>query len=574
MGTHTDIDWREWGEEAFRRAQEEGKPILLDLSAVWCHWCHVMDETSYSDDEVIRTINQDFIPLRVDIDQRPDIRERYNFGGYPTTAFLNGDGDVIAGGTYIPPDDLKKALARIKNYFDETGGAVRERRTPPEAVVASPKGGLSMEIFDEVLGALLERYDEMHGGFGNAPKFPQPDALDLALYQYTRSGNDHFRRMVEKSLDAMAQRGMYDHEEGGFYRYSVTRSWSEPHYEKMLEVNAGLLRNYLHAYAVLEEDRFREVAEDVLRYLEANLRDPEGGFHASQDADEEYYGLSRSKREEREAPYIDETLYADLNGQAVAAYFLASAVLDADEYRDAALTSLRTVASRLMRKDGTLYHVRNGDAEVDGLLSDYVRVGQAFLAAYEHTGESEHLERTSSTAGAMLDTLRDEGGLLRDRQPREDDIGLLKVGQKPLVDNAHAALLLLKLQEANGEERFGKAAAEILEGFSGQYQRYSLFSAPYAVAVEAHLQGVLKLDLVGARDDPEVAERHGTLLRRFVPRRVVRWLPPGTAAFEAAQYPEEPVPAVYACVGTRCSAPIEAPDPWEEIEAFRETVAV
>ncbi|MFQ5552512.1 MAG: thioredoxin domain-containing protein, partial [Thermoplasmata archaeon] len=298
MGSHTDIRWEEWGEAAFKEAKAEGKPILLDLSAVWCHWCHVMDETSYADDEIIQLINDDFVPIRVDIDRRPDIRERYNFGGYPTTAFLNGEGEIISGGTYIPPDQMKRALVQIKTHFEKTGGAVdHTHRRPPEVDVEAPQGGLSEEIYEETLGHLLQQYDEMYGGFGGAPKFPQPDVLDLALYHYQASGNDYFRKLVEKSLDGMAGGGMYDSVEGGFFRYSVTRDWSEPHFEKMLDVNVGLLRNYLHAYAVLGKEAYREVAEDVLRYLEASLRDPKDGFWGSQDADEEYYALPLEKRQ-------------------------------------------------------------------------------------------------------------------------------------------------------------------------------------------------------------------------------------------------------------------------------------
>ncbi|MFQ6013676.1 MAG: DUF255 domain-containing protein, partial [Thermoplasmata archaeon] len=249
MGTHTDIRWEEWGEEAFQEAKEAGKPILLDLSAVWCHWCHVMDETSYSDDEIIRLINEDFVPIRVDIDRRPDIRERYNFGGYPTTAFLNAEGEIVSGGTYIPPDQMKKVLVKIKDHFERTGGqAERVHRRAPEGDGEGLGEGLSEEIYEEILGHLLQQYDEVYGGFGGAPKFPQPDVLDLALYHYQSSGNDFFRKVVERSLDGMAGGGMYDRVEGGFFRYSVTRDWSEPHYEKMLDVNVGLLRNYLHAY--------------------------------------------------------------------------------------------------------------------------------------------------------------------------------------------------------------------------------------------------------------------------------------------------------------------------------------
>ncbi len=567
MGKHTDIRWLPWGDEAFGKARKEKKPILLDLSAVWCHWCHVMDETSYSDDEIIDLINKEFVAIRVDIDQRPDIRERYNFGGYPTTAFLDDEGGVIAGGTYIPPDQLKRTLMQVKGYYETSGGKARERKVPPETVIQPSEGGLSMDIMEEVLGYLLQQYDDLYGGFGSAPKFPQPEALDLALYHYKVSGNNYILKVVEKSLGAMAEGGMYDPVEGGFFRYSVTRDWSEPHYEKMLDVNVGLLRNYLNAYALLGERRYREVAEDVLRYLEKVLRDPRGGFYGSQDADEEYYKLAKEGREKMEVPFVDQTIYADLNGQAVSTYLRAAAVLGDEAYLKAAVSTLDSLEKRLFSDDGHLFHYWDGEPRVDGLLSDHVHMAKAYLDAYEHVGDDGYLKKATSLAEHILNGFRDEDGLLVDRQSAEGDVGLLKVAQKPLVDNSHAASLLLRLAEVTGESKFKEAAQGILEGFTGQYSRYSIFASFYAVAVSTYLKGPLKLVVVGDGDEHTDAVRM-ELLAAFQPRRVLQLLRPGSRAFREARYPEEPVPAVYACVGTQCSNPITGPHAMAEAEAF------
>ncbi|MEE9592635.1 MAG: DUF255 domain-containing protein, partial [Thermoplasmata archaeon] len=514
-------------------------------------------------------INEDFVPIRVDIDRRPDIRERYNFGGYPTTAFLNGEGEIISGGTYIPPEQMKKVLMQIKTYFESTGGTVEQvHRTPPEVQMEAPPGDLSEGIYEEILGHLLQQYDEVYGGFGAAPKFPQPDVLDLALHHYQASGNDFFRKIVEKTLDGMSGGGMYDRVEGGFFRYSVTRDWSEPHFEKMLDVNIGLLRNYLHAYTVLGTEAYRDVAKDVLRYLEASLRDPVEGFWGSQDADEEYYDLPMDKREELEAPYIDRTVYADLNGQAIEAYLLASVVLEDDTYRDVALNTLARLEEQVVKEDGSVFHYWDGSAHVEGMLGDYLYLGRAFLTAFEHTGEEQYLDRAESLAQEMLAVLTDETGLLTDRRPQEGDIGLLREGQKPLMDNAHAALLLLKLQELTRNEAYGKAAAQILEGFGRQYQRYAIFASGYALAVEAYRKGVLKVDVVLEEGADEGREVVTPLLRAFQPSWVVRPLQVGTKPFKAAKYPDNPVPAIYACKGTQCSPPITSSSPVEDVQAF------
>ncbi len=567
MGKHTDIRWREWGEESFREAKETDRAVLLDLSAVWCHWCHVMDETSYSDDEVIQLINENFVPIRVDIDRRPDIRERYNFGGYPTTAFLNGEGEVITGGTYIPPDQMKRTLMQVKRYMESGGGKVRERRVP-ESEVEPPKGPLNLDIVEDVLGHLLQQFDDLHGGFGSAPKFPQPEAIDLALYQFKLSGNRHFRRVVERTLGAMAGGGVYDRTEGGFFRYSVTRDWSEPHYEKMLDVNVGLLGTYLNAYALLGEPSYREIAVDIMRYLEGSLRDSGGGFYGSQDADEEYYRMSGKERAEAKPPYIDKTLYTDLNGRAVSSYLRASAVLGDEKYLRFGLDALQVLQDRLLRENGTLYHYWDGKSQVDGLLADYVYLSKAFLEAYEHTGENLYLDRCTAIVGRMLNDLGDESGLLLDRKPSETDLGLLKAPQRPLVDNAHAATMLLKLHELGLEKGYGDAATKILTGFSGQYSRYSIFASPYAIAVSTYLRGPLRLDLVGNPEDGEVRQIASNLLASYEPRRVVHFLEPGTREFQEARYPTEPVPAVYACVGAQCSAPLTGPDIVRDVVAF------
>ncbi len=572
MGKHTDIEWHEWGEEAFLKARETGKAVLLDLSAVWCHWCHVMDDTSYSDDEIIRLINEDFVPIRVDIDRRPDIRERYNFGGYPTTAFLDADGEVIAGGTYIPPDQMRRTLVQVKGYVGSRGGEARPRKVQPESRVEKARGTLEIDVFEEVLGYLLEQFDELHGGFGNAPKFPQPEAIDLALYKYKLSGNNYFRNIVEKSLSAMAGGGIYDAVEGGFFRYSVTRDWSEPHYEKMLEVNVGLLRNYLNAYALLGEPWYAEVARDVLRYLEGGLRDSEGAFYGSQDADEEYYAMSQEERAKVEPPFVDRTLYADLNAQAVSTYLRAGVVLKEEHYLEVAKSALDRMEERVLGEDGSLHHYWDGGSGIDGLLADYVHFAKAYLEAYEHFGERTYLERCKALVSRILTDLRDETGILIDRKAGERDIGLLKMPQKPLVENSHAALLLLKLREITGDETYGDAAEGILKGLSGQYSRYSIFASTYAMAVSMYIRGPLRLVLVGHKGDEEAKEIGRILAATFEPRRVMQLLEPGTADFKEAQYPEDPIPAVYACVGKQCSPPITGVQAVREVEAFLEQV--
>jgi uncharacterized protein YyaL (SSP411 family) len=297
------LNWQEWGDEAFEKARREDKPILLSISGSWCHWCHVMDDTTYSDREIAGIINKNYIPIRVDTDRRPDINARYNLGGWPTTAFLTPEGDIITGGTYMPPDRMLEALESVYHlYRKDPAGVKREARErsgikaerskrPPKRETEVRAEGRETETFADLLGfassQLQKSYDPQYGGFGNFPKFPMVEALELAQIAYLYQGDREWKNIFTHTLRSMYEGGIYDPVEGGFSRYSTTRDWSLPHYEKMLEDNAQLLYVLLVAYKLTSEELFARASRDVLRYLENNLYLPEtGGWAGSQDADE------------------------------------------------------------------------------------------------------------------------------------------------------------------------------------------------------------------------------------------------------------------------------------------------
>ena len=241
----SEINWRPWSGEAFDAARQTRKPILLSISAVWCRWCHVMDETTYSHPSVIDLINRDYVPVRVDNDVRPDINQRYNMGGWPTTAFLTASGDILTGGTYMPPDQMASALMRIADYYRDNQAEIASRvldaRKRAASGVARSAGELEVRLVDEVVESVTSAYDPEYGGFGNAPKFPQTDAILLLLEQAVLRSDDSLRLRAVHTLEKMTGGGTYDHVEGGFFRYSTTQDWSVPHFEKMLEDHAGLV---------------------------------------------------------------------------------------------------------------------------------------------------------------------------------------------------------------------------------------------------------------------------------------------------------------------------------------------
>jgi uncharacterized protein YyaL (SSP411 family) len=303
---HQPIRWHEWGEEAFATAQRENKPILLDIGAVWCHWCHVMDRESYDSPEIAEIINQHFIAVKVDRDERPDIDSRYQVavssisgqGGWPLTAFLTPDGKPFYGGTYFPPDDqygrpsFKRVLLSISKAYHEKNGDVMEQAKLVEGAIShaesfAGKGGeFSPAVIEVIVKSALKMFDPQNGGFGSAPKFPHPAALDLLIDQYVRSGDEQLREVFVSTLEKMAHGGVYDQLAGGFHRYSVDERWIVPHFEKMCYDNSELLKTYVHAYQATGSEFFAAVARDIIRWMDEWLSDREhGGFYASQDAD-------------------------------------------------------------------------------------------------------------------------------------------------------------------------------------------------------------------------------------------------------------------------------------------------
>ncbi|HLW86656.1 MAG TPA: thioredoxin domain-containing protein [Candidatus Sulfotelmatobacter sp.] len=303
---HQPIQWHEWGEEAFAAARNDNKPMLLDIGAVWCHWCHVMDRESYDDPEVAAIVNQYFVAVKVDRDERPDIDSRYQAavqavsgqGGWPLTAFLTPDGKPFYGGTYFPPTDgygrpsFRRVLLSIANAYKEKHGDVVEQAQMVENAIAQSEsfagrsGQVSRSVIDAIQASAFKMFDPQHGGFGQAPKFPHPSALDLLIESYARTNDDELRNLIVTTLEHMANGGVYDQLAGGFHRYSVDERWVVPHFEKMCYDNSELLKNYVHAYQATGSEFFASVARDIIRWMDEWLSDRErGGFYASQDAD-------------------------------------------------------------------------------------------------------------------------------------------------------------------------------------------------------------------------------------------------------------------------------------------------
>jgi len=300
------VDWHEWGAEAFARATGEDKPILLDIGAVWCHWCHVMDRESYEDPKLAEVINQNFIAVKVDRDERPDVDTRYQAAvaaisgqnGWPLTAVLTPDGKPFFGGTYFPRDErygrpgFERVLRTMVDAWKtrraevlESAGSVVAAVEESENIAGHP-ADLNLNIVAQMVTSALDKFDRHHGGFGSQPKFPHPSAIDLLLDVASRTGDQAAREAATVTLKKMALGGVYDQLGGGFHRYSVDEAWVVPHFEKMLYDNAELLKNYVHAFQSFADLESARVARDIIRWMDDWLTDRDhGGFYASQDAD-------------------------------------------------------------------------------------------------------------------------------------------------------------------------------------------------------------------------------------------------------------------------------------------------
>ncbi|HSS61468.1 MAG TPA: DUF255 domain-containing protein [Candidatus Limnocylindrales bacterium] len=466
-----EIHWHPWSAEAFDEARANRRPILLSISAVWCHWCHVMDETTYSHPGVIDLINREYLPIRVDNDVRPDINQRYNMGGWPTTAFLTPSGDILTGATYLPPDQMTSALTQIASYYRanqaEIAGRVLEARKRAASGVARSAGDLNPSLVDVVVDAVRSSYDPEYGGFGGAPKFPQTDALLLLLEQAVLRSDGELRRMAVHTLEQMTGGGTYDHVEGGFFRYSTTQDWSVPHFEKMLEDHSGLV----HALALAG---MQDALEKTTGYLDRVLRDPETGLYAgSQDADEYYYSVGADDRAQLTAPYVDRRVYTAWNAALAIAYLEAGLPVRG---------LLESLFARAYRAGEGMTHTDG----VSGQLGDQVWSLWAALRAYQHGLGDVWLQIARDLAVHIDERYGDpdHGGYL-DRSG-DDELGRLGERIKPLAENSVAAMALIELDIVVGDPSapYRERARRALESVAALPRQYGLMAAVFGRALD------------------------------------------------------------------------------------------
>ena len=539
------INWNNWSKEIFERSSKENKLILLSLSAVWCHWCHVMDETTYSEPEIIRTINENFIPVRVDVDQRPDIAERYNFGGYPTFAFLNSKGDIILGGTYVPPEQFKEILKEVAELA-KNEDLNKETTSIFQSIFKPSETEPNQKVIWDILDLVTTMYDRVYGGFGVQPKFPIPDALLFLENMYVLTNQQGIKTMVCKTLDNIVN-GLFDKEEGGFFRYSVTRDWSTPHYEKMLDTNSNLLLIYSNAFILFHKEKYLKIANKTFEYILNKLYDKnEKLFYGSQDADEEYYKLSLSERKKVKEPIVDKTFYAYQNSLCADSILRFGIITENKELIELSKEVTYKIIEKFYNDKG-ITHIQN---EKLYLLNDNIYFLKLLLDLYQTTFEEIFLKKANEIANKIIENFFDKNYfLLKDKIETQEDYGLLKEPYFPIHENSLAVAEFKILGEIQRNEAFSNFSKKIASVLSSIYQKYSIFASQLGSSLILYLNPI-EIKLV----NEEKTKYENLLIKNkliIYPNVFITYTKPNEI------YSKE---GIYVCKGNLCYPPIQNED--------------
>ena len=581
--SETSIQWQQWGEQVFRASEDSQKPVLLALGATWCHWCHVMDETSYSDPRIVELVNSRFVPVRVDVDQRPDVSRRYNQGGYPSLAILDHEGSLIAGRIYTPPDVLLPALQQIIETYPSTVSTPTplDDSAFPNAGRQAPASADGSPVA-QVLERLQELEDHEYGGFGDEPKQPPWETIGFLLARYSRTGDLRLLGMLTEALNGI-RAGLYDGRDHGFFRYSVSRDWKVPHYEKMLLTNAGLITACLDVYQATGRD-YEVTALGAVDYLFRALYDRETGlFYASQDAGEEYYRLPWKDRTPGLAPSIDNTFYTDWNAAAASALIKAFDVRGSERYLESAVRVLDGIWSgpeRDRNHHRGLPHVVGAWGQQHRYLVDQVQAARAFLGLHQSTGQRVYLERAVELARLSREMFAVPGGGFCDVFQEPGVSGPAPRAELPLLENSWMAETLIKLSLLTGDAEYLEEARRTLEAFIRVAPGASYLGPPGSRRMEEDEEalflpagsawgrawdmlesGPVHMVFVGEASELTAQRLFKAASQAYAPHKVLEQLSPSRDGERIAElgFPAEGAPALYVCMNGVCLAPLVWP---------------
>ncbi|MFB6082430.1 MAG: DUF255 domain-containing protein [Halanaeroarchaeum sp.] len=493
------VEWREWGAAAFEEARADDTPVLLSITAAWCGWCQTMDATTYADPGIAAMVNHDFVPVRADADRYPRVRDRYNVGGFPSTIFLTPDGHLVAAASFLEDEQLRQMLTSITDRWEEEGDDLG--RLPHTLRDGDPpEGPVTADIERYINGQVDAQFDDEYAGWGTEAKFPLPVTVEFALKRHQETATD--------TLDAIRDH-LFDPVDGGFFRHAGARDWSDPTREKLLDVNAGLLRAFAHAYLVTGDPGYRDVAARTVGYLADTLWTGDG--FATSQLPGEYFELSPSDRRRAEAPPTDGTVYAGPTAQAADALTWFVAYTDDETASDLA-TSTLDLLEREFVDDGVVAHTP-GEAE-EIILAAQAPVVEAFASAAQVL-DSSYAETAAAVAEATIDHLRTDTGAFRDGPAAGP--ALLDRPLYPIDDNARIADALVDLHHLTGEDRYLDGATEVVGAFAGAADQMGPQVAGYGTVASR----VVRHPLVVAVGTAPGADLHRAALRMADHEKVV-----------------------------------------------------
>ena len=548
------LAWNEWSPSAFARARAEGKIVLLSVQAGWCHWCHVMNDTTFRDPEVRRLLAEGFVLIRADGDARPDLADRYRRYAWPATVFLHPEGGEILG--------LRgyRAPARFRAILGEVREAAREGRSLVDAEPTERQSDLE-EVRAALLAQLDRMYDEELGGWGRRQRYPFAAPVEHALLRAVVRDEAEWRARALATLERYAT--LIDPVWGGMYQYSEGGVWDRPHYEKIVPVQAGAIRAFAEAYRASGDRRWLAHAEDVRRYVRAQLTAPDGAFYTSQDADlaephvpgPEYYARDDAGRRALGLPRVDRHVYASTNGMLIEALAQLSVASSERAPLEEAMAAAERVLATHRHPSGLFVH----DAEAAPSLlhlADQAHMLAALLALHQASAEPRWLEEASRLAGA-LEELRDpESGGFFAHTADPDAVGVFRERRIPIDDNAIVARALMALARLTDRDELHAAALASLRACArpGELRALGRMIGEYLIALELVATSHVLFSIVGP-DEARTQALHAAALRFVDPTRLIELGRPG-----ASRYPYPDQPAVFLCTRTACSMPVTDAD--------------
>ena len=557
--TQPAIQWQKWSDDVFERAKKENKFVLMDLEAVWCHWCHVMDEVTYRDPKVAELLASKYIAVKVDQDSRPDLSNRYEDYGWPATIIFNADGGEIAKRRgYIAPGPMARLLQAVID--DPTPGPSVE---PEEKVEFGSASALPQEVRKELEEKFVANYDDNEGGWGTIHKYLDWDAIEYSTNR-ARAGDKDAERRARQTLTAALK--LIDPAWGGIYQYSTDGDWDHPHFEKIMQFQAEALQTYSHAYAQWHDPAYLNAARAIRGYLKTFLTSPDGAFYTSQNADlidgqhgGEYFALDDNGRRKLGVPRVDTHVYSRENGWAIQGLAALYAVTDDEQIlQDAVRAANWIVAHRSIEGGG----FRHDETDAAGpYLADTLSMARAFLALYAVTGERTWLARASSSAQFIANHFKSAGG----SPGFVTAAGGGPLAPKPEVDeNVSAVRFFNLLSRYTGKDEH--------RAFAGRAMRY-LATAQIARSRGAWGAGVLLADaelsreplhvtIVGRKDDAAARELFVEAVKSPVGYKRVEWWDAreGPMPNPDVKYPQTKKPSAFLCTGETCSPPISKPE--------------